>query len=169
MSSAAERDEVEKKYDYYHLLGLPATADEADIRKAYRRAALKYHPDKNKSRDAVQVFHALAIASEVLLNGELRKEYDNKRAAKEQLKQRQAQFDVKRRRDKDDLERREREAAQARRGGTTGGILSQPRPEGWDAGDEERLLEALRRCQAQSAMLREQRDTRLRNAREARV
>ena len=38
--------------DYYDILGISKTTNEKDIKKVYRKLALKYHPDRNKSKDA---------------------------------------------------------------------------------------------------------------------
>ena len=42
--------------NYYQLLGLDQAASEDDIKKAYRRLALKYHPDKNQDPGAEEMF-----------------------------------------------------------------------------------------------------------------
>lgn len=63
--------------DYYNILGLPKTASEQDIKKAYRKLARKYHPDLNPN-DAVaeKKFKEVNEANEVLSNAENRKKYD---------------------------------------------------------------------------------------------
>lgn len=63
--------------DYYNILGLPKTASEQDIKKAYRKLARKYHPDLNPN-DAVaeKKFKEINEANEVLSNAENRKKYD---------------------------------------------------------------------------------------------
>ena len=49
-----------KKKDYYELLGVKRNAKEKDIKKAFRKLAIKYHPDKNKDPDAEQTFIEMA-------------------------------------------------------------------------------------------------------------
>ena len=65
-----------KYQDYYAILGLPRSATQEDIKKAYRRLARKYHPDVNKSRDAEAKFKEMAEANEVLGDPENRRKYD---------------------------------------------------------------------------------------------
>ncbi|AOW10769.1 DnaJ C-terminal domain-containing protein [Flavobacterium gilvum] len=63
--------------DYYKILGVDKTATEADIKKAYRKLARKYHPDLNPNdKEAEQKFKELNEANEVLSNPENRKKYD---------------------------------------------------------------------------------------------
>jgi curved DNA-binding protein len=63
--------------DYYQTLGIPKDATEADIKKAYRKLARKYHPDVNPGdKNAEQKFKEVNEANEVLSNAEKRKQYD---------------------------------------------------------------------------------------------
>ncbi len=65
------------KRDYYEILGVAKDADEAAIRKAYRKVALQYHPDKNPdNKDAEDKFKEAAEAYEVLSNAQKRAKYD---------------------------------------------------------------------------------------------
>ncbi|ATZ16403.1 molecular chaperone DnaJ [Entomoplasma freundtii] len=64
------------KRDYYEVLGVPKTATEQEIKKAYRALAKKYHPDVNKSPDAEEKFKEINEASEVLLDSKKRDRYD---------------------------------------------------------------------------------------------
>lgn len=62
--------------DYYKILGLQKGASDDEIKKAYRKYALKYHPDKNKSPGAEEKFKEVAEAYEVLSDKKKRDIYD---------------------------------------------------------------------------------------------
>lgn len=63
--------------DYYKILEVPRSATEAEIKKAYRRLARKYHPDLNpNNKEAENKFKAINEAYEVLSDPEKRKKYD---------------------------------------------------------------------------------------------
>ena len=52
--------------DYYKILKISRNASESDIKQAYRKQALKYHPDKNPDPSAEEMFKEIAEAYEVL-------------------------------------------------------------------------------------------------------
>lgn len=64
------------KRDYYDVLGLQKNASKDDIRGAYRKLALKYHPDRNKEPGAEERFKEISEAYAVLSDDEKRKRYD---------------------------------------------------------------------------------------------
>ena len=66
-----------EKRDYYEVLGVEKNADAETIKKAYRKAAIKYHPDKNPGdKEAEEKFKEAAEAYDVLSNEEKRARYD---------------------------------------------------------------------------------------------
>src|SRR6185369_13944877 len=66
-----------KKRDYYEVLGLNRDASEEDIKKSYRKLAMKHHPDRNPdSKDAEEKFKEAKEAYEVLSEAEKRRAYD---------------------------------------------------------------------------------------------
>ena len=66
-----------EKRDYYEVLGVSKSADATEIKKAYRKLALKYHPDKNPGdKEAEEKFKEAAEAYDVLSNEEMRRRYD---------------------------------------------------------------------------------------------
>lgn len=69
MSRVAQRD-------YYEVLGVARDADEADVKSAYRKLALKYHPDRNKEADASDKFKEATEAYSVISDPEKRARYD---------------------------------------------------------------------------------------------
>lgn len=65
------------KRDYYEILGVSKGADDSEIKKAYRKMAMKYHPDKNPGdKVAEEKFKEAAEAYEVLSNAQKRAQYD---------------------------------------------------------------------------------------------
>ena len=66
-----------EKRDYYEVLGVSKSADATEIKKAYRKLALKYHPDKNPGdKEAEEKFKEAAEAYDVLSNEEKKRRYD---------------------------------------------------------------------------------------------
>lgn len=62
--------------NYYQILGLDKTCSQTDIKKAYRNLCLKYHPDKNNSEEAQELFNDISKAYHVLSDDNQRKNYD---------------------------------------------------------------------------------------------
>ena len=68
---------ADEKRDYYEVLGVARNANADEIKKAYRKAAIKYHPDKNPGdKEAEEKFKEAAEAYDVLSNPEKRARYD---------------------------------------------------------------------------------------------
>ena len=66
-----------EKRDYYEVLGVAKNAEAAEIKKAYRKLALQYHPDRNPGdKEAEEKFKEAAEAYDVLSNEEKRRRYD---------------------------------------------------------------------------------------------
>ena len=63
-----EQKEKKRKMgrDYYKILGIAKGASDDEIKKAYRKMAVKWHPDKNKSPEAEEKFKDIAMAYDVL-------------------------------------------------------------------------------------------------------
>ncbi len=79
--------------DYYEILGVDRNADQATIKKAYRKLALKYHPDKTKGdKESEEKFKQVSEAYAVLSDEQKRKQYDT--YGSEGFQQRYSQEDI---------------------------------------------------------------------------
>ena len=68
------------KRDYYEVLGVNKSADESEIKKAYRKLAMKYHPDRNQGdTDAEAKFKEASEAYSILYDKEQKIEMTNKK------------------------------------------------------------------------------------------
>jgi DnaJ family protein C protein 17 len=109
MSNADLLKWVTSDVDFYELLGITfENCSESELRRAYRKTALKYHPDKvgkDFDPDKYELFQA---ANDVLSDPELKAKYDNHRHAKIQKQRANELFEGKRRQMKEELEARER-------------------------------------------------------------
>ena len=67
---------MSSKRDYYEILGVGKNATDEEIKKAFRKLALEFHPDRNKSKDAEDKFKEINEAYQVLSDPEKRSSYD---------------------------------------------------------------------------------------------
>ena len=112
MSIMAPQDDLKahatSSVDFYELLSIEPVATDSEIRRAYRKTSLKYHPDKvGASPENLEKFHLLQIANDVLSDHAVRALYDQSREARERRKRENALLEGRRKQMKDDLERRE--------------------------------------------------------------
>uniref|UniRef100_A0A3Q2QFG1 Zgc:122979 n=1 Tax=Fundulus heteroclitus TaxID=8078 RepID=A0A3Q2QFG1_FUNHE len=75
-SSAVSTPPSRSRKDFYKVLGVLPESNEDDIKKAYRKMALKFHPDKNSDPDAEEKFKEIAEAYEILTDPQKRSIYD---------------------------------------------------------------------------------------------
>lgn len=66
-----------EKRDYYEVLGVPKGANQDQIKDAYRKLAMQFHPDRNKSPEAEEKFKEISEAYAVLSDDQKRQQYDN--------------------------------------------------------------------------------------------
>ena len=129
--------------DFYALLDVSFETSQKDIDRAWRKTALKYHPDKvGNDPVAKEKFHLAQIGYDLLSDPASKAIYDNARSARLQRKRQNDLFEGRRRQMKDDLEMRERG-------------VKRPRDEG--DGEEEKLEREIRRLAEDGARRRKER------------
>lgn len=105
----APTNDIDFTIDYYELFSIPANATEAEIRRAYRKTSLLYHPDKVKPTPETSAkFQLLQVALNTLSDPTEKEKYDQKREAKQKRKAENDALEGRRRKMKEDLEKRER-------------------------------------------------------------
>uniref|UniRef100_A0A1B6CRZ4 J domain-containing protein n=1 Tax=Clastoptera arizonana TaxID=38151 RepID=A0A1B6CRZ4_9HEMI len=92
-----------KQDDHYSVLGVSRDASTKDIKKAFRKLAIKYHPDKNKEKAAEKKFKQINEAYETLSDPNKREEYNLSLFGKSFDRQRNSDFDPKFERFEDDF------------------------------------------------------------------
>ena len=152
-SDAAKIMDRIKDLDLYLLLNVETDATEKEIKKAYRKKALKCHPDKNPDNPkAAEEFHRLSDAYEVLSDEAARKAYDTVLKARKAAEIRKRQLDSKRRKLRDELEEREKRA----KDDAESEVLNQNTK---GKSDEEKLAEEIERLRRRgNAMLEEEQE-----------
>jgi DnaJ family protein C protein 17 len=117
------RDAATRGDDLYALLSVDATTPKEDIHRAWRRAGLKYHPDKAGANYDPAKYESFERARDVLVDPAAREAYDNGLKAVLQKRKRVEEMSSDRRRFVEELERAEREAKRAKTGdGEAGGL-----------------------------------------------
>lgn len=95
--------------DFYELLGVDIFADEAAIKRQYRKSSVKYHPDKNPdNKQAADQFILLGIARDILIDPTLKQIYDRERKLRVEREEEKNRLGAQRRKMVDDLEEAER-------------------------------------------------------------
>ena len=62
--------------DFYDTLGISREASDNDIKSAYRKLAMKYHPDRNKAKNAAEIFKQIQNAYQTLSDLKAKSKYD---------------------------------------------------------------------------------------------
>jgi len=71
-----ECQKIIKSNDYYEILGLPSTATNDELKQAYKKKAVKFHPDKNRSKFAEEAFKKIGTAYQTLIDPKKKEIYD---------------------------------------------------------------------------------------------
>lgn len=101
-------DNADMSIDYYELLAIPATASESEIRRAYRKTSLLYHPDKVKpTPENLDKFQLLQTALAILTDAAEKVKYDQTREARLRRVAENEALESRRRKMKEELEKRE--------------------------------------------------------------
>jgi len=110
MSSDAKKEADLLKTDIYGILGVQKDASDGEIKKAYRKLALKLHPDKCQDKDAPERFHKLQEAYDFIMEPANRAKFNMHLENAQKQEMRKQAMDSVLRKKRDDLARREKES-----------------------------------------------------------
>ncbi|KAJ9165465.1 hypothetical protein NKR19_g362 [Coniochaeta hoffmannii] len=156
------RDAASRGDDLYALLSVDATTPKEDIHRAWRRAGLKYHPDKAGANYDAAKYESFERARDVLVDPAAREAYDNGLKAVLQKRKRVEEMSGERRRFVEELERAEREAKRAKTGEReTAGLSLAERQRAAEAGRRrmEERARLMREAEERSKMREKSRET----------
>ncbi|KAJ3424472.1 DNAj [Anaeramoeba flamelloides] len=108
-------EEDEKDVNWYEILHVQQNATDREIRSSFRKMAAKFHPDKNKSKEAPKIFKKATRAKNLLLNSNTRAIINHSLRIKHEKKKREEQKSAKRSKLKKKLERQTQEAKMKRK------------------------------------------------------
>ena len=131
-ADAADIKRIRASSDLYEILGITSAADEARLKRAYRKLALGLHPDKNDAEGSAEAFKSVSNAFAILSDADKRRKYDNWSQAKKYEKKNNKNNDAA-----SNAAASRREAWVKRgTGRDAGGAKSSPKDDSSDDGDD---------------------------------
>lgn len=143
--------------DFYALLSITPKATDSEIRTAFRKTSLKYHPDKvGSTPENVEKFLLIKVAHDVLSEPKIRALYDQTREAKQRRQAETEKLEAGRKKMVSELEKRERDANAKNAASSVGGVMGVKRSRaGEEESPEQKLEREIRRISEENRKKKE--------------